>query len=174
MARTTGDEPMFGRDSPDVAWRPAPEHLATSRLARFLREAREPSLDALQRHAEADPAWFWGAAADDLGLAWERHPTSVLDTSDGIEFARWWGGGSFNYASAALEPRAAVDPDGVALVWEGEDGEVRTLTNAELLRATDAAARMLARQGVGEGDRVGILLPMLVETVVAVLALGRL
>ena len=174
MARMPVDEPIFGRDAPGVAWRPTPEHLATSRLARFLREAREPSLDALQRHAAADPAWFWGAAADDLGLAWARRPTSVLDTSRGPEFARWWSGGSFNYASAALEPRAASDPDGVALLWEGEDGEVRQLTNAALLRAVDDAARMLARQGVREGDRVGILLPMLVETVVAVLAVGRL
>ena len=72
MARMPADEPIFGRDAPDVAWRPTPEHLATSRLARFLRAAREPSLDALQRHAAADPAWFWGAAADDLGLAWDR------------------------------------------------------------------------------------------------------
>jgi acetyl-CoA synthetase len=174
MALQPDDEPMFGRDVPDAAWRPTPEQLATSRLARFLREVREPSLDALQRHAVADPAWFWGAAADDIGLAWERRPTSVLDTSEGPEFARWWGGGSFNYASAALEPRAAADPDGIALIWEGEDGEVRQLTSAALLRAVDGAARMLARQGVGEGDRVGILLPMLVETVVAVLALGRL
>ncbi len=174
MARRSDDERVFGRDVPSAAWRPTAEQRATSRLARFLRVAREPSLHALQRHAVADPAWFWGAAADDLGLAWDRRPTTVLDTSGGPEFARWWGGGRFNYASAALGPRAASDPGSVALVWEGEDGEVRQLTNAELLQAVEAAAAMLARQGVGEGDRVGILLPMLVETVVAVLALGWL
>src|SRR5512141_2794822 len=101
MARPPDEEPVFGRDVPDAAWRPTAEQLATSRLARFLREAGEPSLGALQRHAVADPAWFWGAAADDLGLAWDHRPTSVLDTSDGPEFARWWGGGSFNDASAA-------------------------------------------------------------------------
>ncbi len=170
----TDDWPVFGRDVPDAAWRPSRELLAESRLARFVRTTGEPSLESLQRHAAADPAWFWGAAADDIGLSWQRRPTAILDDTDGVEFARWWGGGAFDYATAALEPRAAREPDGLALAWEGEDGEVRRLTNAELLAAVDDAARMLSAEGVRPGDRVGIFLPMLVETVVAVLALGRL
>ncbi|MFZ5855096.1 MAG: AMP-binding protein [Chloroflexota bacterium] len=166
--------PIFGRDVPAAAWRPTPELLAESRLARFLRTTGEPTLDDLQRHAADDPAWFWGAAADDLGLPWQRRPRQVVDRSGGPEWARWWLGGSFNYALAALEPRARREPDRPALAWEGEDGAVRRLTNAELETEVERAARMLAAAGVGEGDRVGIFLPMLVETVVAVLALGRL
>ncbi len=166
--------PIFGRDVPAAAWRPTPELRAESRLARFLRTTGEPTLDALQRHAADDPAWFWGAAADDLGLPWQRRPRQVVDLSRGPEWARWWIGGGFNYAVAALEPRTRREPDGLALAWEGEDGEVRRLTNAELEASVARAARMLAAAGVGEGDRVGIFLPMLVETVVAVLALGRL
>jgi acetyl-CoA synthetase len=73
-----------------------------------------------------------------------------------------------------VEPRAEHDPDGLALTWEGEDRTVRRLTNRELREAVTAAAARLAGLGVGRGDRVGILLPMLVETVVAVLAVGRL
>ena len=83
-------------------------------------------------------------------------------------------GGAFNYAAAALEPRLARDPDGPALAWEGDDGEVRRLTNAELSAAVDRAAAMLSARGVRAGDRVGILLPLLPETAVAVLALGLL
>jgi len=166
--------PSFGRDVPDAAWRPTPDLVAEGRLARFLRSVGEPSLEALQRRAVGDPGWFWGAAADDLDLAWEARPRQVLDLAAGREWARWWVGGSFNYADAAVEPRARRDPHGPALTWEGEDGEVRRLTNAELQRAVETAARMLAAEGVSEGDRVGVFLPMLVETVVAVLALGRL
>ena len=62
----------------------------------------------------------------------------------------------------------------MAVTWEGEDGEVRRLTNAELKTQVDRAAGMLAGLGVGPGDRVGIFLPLLPETVIAVLALGRL
>ena len=88
--------------------------------------------------------------------------------------ARWWIGGAFNHAVAATEPWAAARPGDAALAWEGEDGEIREYTWAELDAAVRAAARRLAELGVGEGSRVGILLPMLAETAIAVLALGRL
>jgi acetyl-CoA synthetase len=167
------DWPTFGRDVPDAAWRPslAP---ADTRLGRFLSSAGEPDLDALQRHAERDPAWFWGAAAEDIGLSWQRPPVQVLDLSAGVEWARWWGGGSFNYAAAALDPRAIAAPDAAALSWEGEDGSVRRLTNRQLRDEAYRAATMLERLGIGEGDRVGIFLPLLPETVISVLALGLL
>ena len=172
MARR--DWPTFGRDVPDAAWRPGPEQLERSRLAGFVRSTGLPDLDALQARAADDPAWFWGAAADDLAIAWQRPPARVLDVSRGPEWSRWWIGGAFNYAAAAIDPRADRDPDGEALVWEGEDGAVRRLTNRELRDAVDRAAAAFDSIGVREGDRVGIYLPMLVETVVTVLALGLL
>ncbi|MBA2299792.1 MAG: AMP-binding protein [Chloroflexi bacterium] len=165
---------MFGRDGPDVAWRPDPAAAEASRLAGFLQATGEPSLDALQARAAADPGWFWGAAADDIGVAWARHPATVLDLADGPAWARWWVGGSFDWAWAATGPRAAHDPTGRAISWEGEDGTVREISNAELATDVAAAARRLTELGVVAGDRVGILLPMLPETVVAVLAISRL
>ena len=166
--------PVFGRDVPDAAWRPAPELLHESRAARLLRALGEPDLEHCQARAVADPAWFWGRAVDDLGLAWQRRPRHTVDVRDGIEWARWWVGGAFNHAQASVDPWAETDPDGEALAWEGEDGAVRRLTRRELRDEVDRAAAMLARNGVGEGTRVAIFLPMLPETVVAVLALGRL
>ena len=168
------DWPIFGRDVPDAAWRPGPEQLEASRLARYVRSTGLADLDAVQRHAADDPAWFWGAAADDLAIAWQRRPTATLDASRGPEWSRWWVGGAFNYAAAAIDPRAERDPAAEALVWEGEDGEIRRLTNGELRDAVDRAAAAFATLGVSAGDRVGVLLPMLVETVVTVLALGLL
>jgi acetyl-CoA synthetase len=168
------DWPTFGRDVPDAAWRPSSADLADSRLAGFVCAAGMPDLPALQARAAADPAWFWGAAADDLALPWQRRPQQVLDASRGPEWARWWTGGAFNHAAAALDPRAEREPDAEALAWEGEDGEVRRFSAAELRREVDRAAAMLAAEGVAAGDRVGILLPMLPETVIVVLALGLL
>ncbi|HEY8870685.1 MAG TPA: AMP-binding protein [Candidatus Limnocylindrales bacterium] len=166
--------PTFGRDVPDAAWRPSPDDLRDSRLARFVRAAGERDLESLQAHAERDPAWFWGAAADDLAISWQRRPTQVLEASRGPEWTRWWTGAAFNYAGAGLDGRVAADPRGLALTWEGEDGEVRTLSNTDLRDEVGRAAQMFAAAGVRAGDRVGIYLPMLVETVVAVLALGRM
>lgn len=166
--------PTFGQDVPDAAWRPGPRELATARLARFVASSGAADLTALQAHAASDPAWFWGAAADDLALPWQRRPREILDASRGPEWTRWWTGGAFNHAVASIDPRAQRDPGGEVLVWEGEDGEIRRFTASALQSEVDRAARMLHGLGIGPGDRVGILLPMLPETVVAVLALGLL
>jgi len=164
----------FARADAEAPWRPNPELIADSRLAHLLRATGEPDLEALQARAVADPGWFWGAAIDDLGLDWQRRPTSSLDLAEGAPFARWWVGGAFDHALASIEPWRRSRPDDEAVAWEGEDGEVRRLTGAELAAAVEAAADRFAAHGVGEGTRVGILLPMLLETVITVLALGRL
>jgi acetyl-CoA synthetase len=170
----SSSDPVFGRDVTDAAWRPSGAEREASRLARFMAGLGIGSLEGLRARAVEDPGWFWGAAADDLTLDWQRQPTTILDARTGIEWATWWVGGAFNYAAACLDRRAAVDPAGPALAWEGEDGAIVRLTNAELRAAVHRAAAALAREGVAEGDRVGVFLPMLSETVVIVLALGLL
>jgi acetyl-CoA synthetase len=171
--------PAFARPDSEAPWRPSPADLADSRVARLIHAAgfgpdAVAGLEDLHARAVTDPGWFWGAAADDLGLAWQRRPTRTLDLTGGAARARWWTGGAFNHAVAATEPWTRSRPDVEALAWEGEDGAAVTLTWVELDRAVRAAARRLAAAGVGEGTRVGILLPMLPETAIAVLALGRL
>ncbi|MBI2762691.1 MAG: AMP-binding protein [Chloroflexi bacterium] len=166
--------PTFGQDVPDAAWRPGPVELAGSRLARFVAATGLPDLTAVQTRAATDPAWFWGAAADDLALPWQRRPRQTLDLAGGPEWSPWWVGGAFNHAAAAIDPRAEREPGAEALVWEGEDGTVRRFTARQLREAVERAAAMLAAEGIGPGDRVGILLPMIPETAIAVLALGLL
>jgi acetyl-CoA synthetase len=170
----TSSAPAFARADAEAPWRPSPDLASFSRLARLIRSTGEVDLEGLQAHAVADPAWFWGAAADDLELGWQRPFRSVLDASGGIEFPRWWSGGAFNHTVASTRRWASVRPNDEAVVWEGEDAAVRRLTFAELDVEVRRAASMLAAEGVGEGTRVGIFLPMLLETAIAVLALGRL
>ena len=166
--------PIFGTDTDAAAWRPTPAYLERSRLARFLRAHRLDNLEALQARAVADPAWFWTAAVSDIGVRFDPGPGTVLDTTRGIEWARWFNGAGFNYVRMAVDEPAAARPDELALAWEGEDGEVRHFTRAQLRWAVDRAARAIAAQGVGRGDRVGIFLPMIPEAVIAVLAVGKL
>jgi acetyl-CoA synthetase len=173
-SNVAGQAPTFARSEAEAPWRPSAETIAASRLARLVRDAGVDDLEALQARAVSDPAWFWGAAVADLDLAWQRPFGSVLDTSRGRELARWWVGGRFNHAVASTEPWARRQPDAEAVAWEGEDGEVRRLTYAELDAEVRRASAMLAANGIGAGSRVAIFLPMLPETVVAVLALGRL
>ncbi|MGI8703074.1 MAG: AMP-binding protein [Candidatus Limnocylindrales bacterium] len=166
--------PTFGRDVPGAAWRPGRSEIADSRLQGLLRLTEQPDLETLHDRAANDPAWFWEAAADDLAVPWQRRPQTVMDLSAGPEWARWWPGGAFNYAEAATAARAADRPDERAIAWEGDDGATRQLTNSQLRREVLAVARGLTAIGLQPGDRVGILLPMLPETAVAVLAVSLL
>ncbi len=174
MSASASTWPTFGRDVPDAAWRPDAETLTGSHLASFLRSTGLADLAALQARAVMDPAWFWAAAADDLALPWQRRPRETLDLSRGPAWARWWTGGAFNHAAASIDPLADASPAAEMLVWEGEDGEIRRFSASQLRDAVERAAAMLRAAGVGPGDRVGILLPMLPETAIAVLALGLL
>jgi acetyl-CoA synthetase len=166
--------PIFGTDTDAAAWRPSPAYLQRSRLARFLAASGCADLEALQARAVADPAWFWEAAVADIGVRFDPEPGTILDTTRGIEWARWFSGAGFNYVRMAVDEPAASRPDELALVWEGEDGEVRQFTRAQLRWAVDRAARAMATLGVDRGDRVGIFLPMIPEAVIAVLAVGKL
>lgn len=157
-----------------IAWEPGDAYLARSRTRRFMARHGIANYDALLARANADPAWYWGAVADDLDLVWSRPYDQVLDLSQGAPWAEWFTGGSFNYVVSALDRHAAQSPDRTAIIWEGDDGAVRRLTFGELLAGTNQLANALRALGVERGDRVGVFLPMLPETVMAVLALGKL
>lgn len=158
-----------------IAWRPSEEYLQRSRLLRFMRQHDIGDYEALLRRANDDPAWFWDAVSADLGLVWQRPYTQVMDDSRGPQWTRWYLGGQFNYVVTALDQHATgASAARTALIWEGEDGEARNFTYAELLALTNQTANALRALGVGRGDRVGIYLPMVPEVVAATLACGKL
>ncbi|HEX6231007.1 MAG TPA: AMP-binding protein [Actinomycetota bacterium] len=121
-----------------------------------------------------DVAWFWDAVVRDLDLGFSEPYERVLDTSNGIEWATWFGGGRVNLARVCVDRWAERTPDAVAVIWEGEEGDVREVTYAELRRMSDRLANGLASLGVGERDVVGVFLPMAPETVAAVMACSKL
>jgi acetyl-CoA synthetase len=122
--------------------------------------------------AAADSSGFWAAAAD--RLSWASRWSDVLDWSD-APFARWFVGGTLNVAYNCVDRHVeAGHGDQVAYYWEGEPGDTRTITYAELCDAVCRAANALIELGVQTGDRVAIYMPMIPETVIAMLACARL
>src|SRR6185437_11742784 len=90
-------------------------------------------------------------------------------------FAQWFVNAEYNYDHDAVDKRAAgPDRDRVAITWEGDGGDVRRLTFAELAAETNRLAGALRALGIGKGDRVGIYMPMLPETAIATLACGKI
>jgi acetyl-CoA synthetase len=123
--------------------------------------------------AEADRLGFWERAAE--RLTWTKKWDQVLDWDD-PPFAKWFVGGELNAAYNCLDRHVeAGRGDRVAFHWVGEpDGDTRTITYAELTEEVCRAANALIDLGIGKGDRVAIYMPMIPETVVAMLACARL
>ena len=162
-------------DSAEIAWRPSPEYLERSRLRRFMAAQGIASFEELLARAAADPEWFWDATVRDLDLQFYTPYQRVLDVSRGIEWATWFSGADYNYVHNALDKHAAGErADKTALVWEGDDGTTRAFTYRDLHEETNRLANALRALGVGKGDRVGIFLPMLPETVMATFAVSKL
>jgi acetyl-CoA synthetase len=123
--------------------------------------------------AAADPESFWAEQAREL-LTWQAPFTEVLDWSDAPR-ARWFSDGRLNACHNAVDRHVeAGHGDRVALHFEGEPGDTRTVTYAELQREVSRAANALVALGVGTGDRVAIYLPLVPEAVVAMLACARI
>ena len=162
------------KDSPEIVWRPTAEYVERSRLWRFMQLRRLSTFADLLARSTSDPEWFWDAVVKDLDLQWCQTYEKVLDLSGGVEWPRWFVGGLYNYVFDAVDKQASVGPDNIAIAWEGEDGETRTLTYGGLHAQVCKAANALKSLGVGRGDRVGLFMPMIPETAVAALAISRI
>jgi acetyl-CoA synthetase len=158
----------------DVVWSPSPEYVERANVTRFMRAHGIESYDELVARSVDDVGWFWDAVVHDLGISFLTPYERVLDTSRGVEWATWFIGGKTNLAHQCVDVWADRTPESVAVVWEGEDREVRRVTYRELRELTDRLAHGLRSIGVGQRDAVGIFMPMAIETVAAVMACSKI
>jgi len=152
------------------AWEPSARYLERSRLRRFAERHGHRDYASLLGWSTDDLEGFWRATERDLGIAWRVPYTQVLDQSRGIPWTTWWTGGRMNYVATALRH----DPARIAVIAEAEEGTVRRLTYGELSAEVARIAAGLRKLGVARGDRVAVFLPLTVECVVAVLAIGAI
>jgi acetyl-CoA synthetase len=158
----------------DIVWRASEEYVERANVTRFMRAYGIESYDELVRRSQDDIEWFWDAVVKDLGIEFHQPYDRVLDTSDGTPWARWFVGGRINLAHNCVDRWAQRTPEAVAVLWEGEDGEVRRVTYQQLREMADRLAHGLTSLGVLAGDAVGIFLPMAPETVAATLACAKI
>jgi acetyl-CoA synthetase len=126
---------------------------------------------ALRAAASRDRRAFWGERAE--CFHWFRRWDEVLDDSN-PPFYRWFVGGRTNIVYNALDRHVATwRRNKLALIWEGENGEVRTFSYFAMHREVCKFATVLKAMGVGKGDRVTIYMPRIPETVFAMLATAK-
>ncbi len=127
---------------------------------------------SLHDEAAADREAFWARQAREQ-LDWTTDFHTTLEWEE--PFARWFVGGTLNVSANCLDRHVAAGlGDRVAYHWEGEPGDTRTITYAELLDEVCRFANVLGDLGVRRGDRVAIYLPMIPELAVAMLACARI
>ncbi|HEY9815286.1 MAG TPA: acetate--CoA ligase [Candidatus Obscuribacterales bacterium] len=143
--------------------------------AEFSSQAQVKSLDEYQQlydRAQADPQTFWAELAEQE-LHWFQPWHTVLDWQP--PFAQWFVGGQTNVSYNCLDRHLTTwRRNKAALIWEGEPGDSRTLTYAQLHREVCQCANVLKQLGVGKGDVVGIYMPMIPEAAIAMLACARI
>lgn len=127
----------------------------------------------IYERASADPLAFWADQARNL-LTWDKDFTDTLDWSD-APFAKWFVGGELNASYNALDRHVEEgNGDRVAIYFEGEPGDSRAITYAELTEAVKKAANAFESLGVQKGDRVAVYLPMIPEAAITMLACARI
>ncbi|QQQ61789.1 acetate--CoA ligase [Paenarthrobacter ureafaciens] len=123
--------------------------------------------------ADADRPAFWANQAREL-LTWSKDFDQALDWSN-PPFAKWFVGGEVNAAYNALDRHVENGlGDRVAIYFEGEPGDTRTYTYAELTEEVKKAANAFESLGVVKGDRVAVYLPMIPEAVITMMACARI
>jgi len=126
----------------------------------------------LYEAARADRLGFWATQANQL--SWHKPFTKTLDWSN-PPFAKWFEDGQINASYNCLDRHVLEGRgDKTAILFEGEPGDSKTYSYSELLAETKKAANALLDLGVQSGDRVAIYMPMIPETVIAILAVARI
>ncbi|MCP6759403.1 MAG: acetate--CoA ligase [Fischerella sp. CENA71] len=126
----------------------------------------------LYEKAKANPEQFWAELAEQE-LHWFAKWDKVLDWQP--PFAKWFVNGKINISYNCLDRHLTTwRKNKAAIIWEGEPGDSRTLTYAQLHREVCQFANVLKQLGVQKGDRIGIYMPMIPEAAIAMLACARI
>ncbi len=185
------NETNLVEDQP-IAWTPTPEVIERAQLTKFMRQVGVSTWDELYAYSINDVEKFTEEVIKFLDIEFDPPYEKLLDTSGGIEFPKWCEGGGLNITEMCLD-RWQTDEmkDQPAVIWEGEEGEdvreeritfhgesfspyVMTYTYGELFEEVRECTEGLRLFGFRKGDAIGIHLPMMFETVVALLAINRI
>jgi acetyl-CoA synthetase len=155
----------------EIAWRPTAQQIGRSRLRAFIDRQGLRDYAELMERSTTDLEWFWRAVLDDIGIEFYHPYSQVLDLSRGAAWARWCVDGRMNIVHNCLEKWIGTPTENrPAIVWEGEEGDSRSVTYGQLSRDVNRCANALRAMGIAKGDRVALFMPMCPELMVAFFA----
>lgn len=162
--------------SQKAVWFPDEAYKKSTRMYSWMKSLGFTDYDEFHKKSVEDIAWFWDQAVKELEIDWFENYTDILDLSGGIMYPKWFKNGKMNVTYNCVDKWAtnATTSGKQAIVWEGDDGDTRTFTFSELHKEINKVANGLKKLGVSQGDVVSIYMPMIPETVIAMLAVAKL
>ncbi len=159
-----------------VAWTPTAETIEKAQLTRFMRQTGAKNFDEMYQNSINDVEKFTSEVLKFLNIEFNPPYEKLLDTSNGIEWAKWCTGGGLNITEMCVDRWAKDETtkDQAAIIWEGEDGEVITFTYTALSGLVTFYSACLRGQGLKKGDAIAIHLPMTITTVAILLSINRI
>lgn len=157
------EKPSVQKPAQDEIYNPSPEVIAQANV-------KDP--DTVRKEAAQDIEAYWAKRAEELD--WYKKWDKVLDESN-KPFYQWFVGGKTNIVLNALDRHVKTwRRNKLALIWESEKGELRTMSYHALNREVCKFANVLKSMGISKGDRVTIYMPRIPETVIAMLATAKI
>lgn len=143
-----------------MIWEPSPDFVRRTNVWRFMQRLGFSDREEFLAFSRDNPERFWDELMREMQVAWFEPYRQVLDDSRGPAWTQWFSGGRINIAYNCLD---RWEPSRLAVIWEGESGETRTLTFGDLQREANRIAHGLVKLGLVPGDRVALCMPMVPE-----------
>jgi acetyl-CoA synthetase len=158
----------------DFEFIPTVDQKEDSNISRFMKSHGISTLKQLSQRANDDLEWFWREVERYIGIVWDKPYQKVLDSSKGLPWSTWFVDGKTNIYKSTVEKFSKICPDKVAYTFVSEDGKTSQLTYFELDNKVCKLANSLKSLGIKKGDVVAIYLPMIEESILAILASAKI
>ncbi|MEW6717252.1 MAG: AMP-binding protein [Chloroflexota bacterium] len=159
----------------EIIWRPTKDHIENANVTNFMRLHGIADYNELIRRSTEDVAWYTDAFIKFIDIKFYKPYTKVVNLSRGIQWPKWCVDGKMNIVHNCVDKYIGTPTEEkIAYLWEGEEGQVRTITYGELYRRVNQTANALRNLGLGKGEAVGLFMPMTPEIIIALLAIAKI
>lgn len=142
----------------EIVWHPTDDYTEGAHITQFMHQHGIADFRALMRRSTEDVPWFTEAVLQYLDIQFYEPYDQVVDLSGGIQRPTWCVGGKMNIVHSCLDKYMGTGVEHLpAVIWEGEEGDTKTLTYGQLYREVNKAANAPRGLGLGKGDAVGLL-----------------
>lgn len=158
----------------DFEFIPTQDQIENSNVSRFMKKNNISSLEELSKKSTENLEWFWEEVGKEIGIIWDVPYQKVLDSSKGAPWPQWFVGGKTNIYKSTIEKFSKLCPDKIAYTFVSEDGVISKISYSELDKKVCQLANSLKNLGVKKGDVIAIYLPMIEESILAIMAAAKI